>query len=78
MVALSLVGQKILTKEGMDIHLQSFYFAAFNVVPAFLFGLLTDGINLTNWKYIAYVSSNGIIFYTANSFHIHIKCNSFR
>ena len=66
LVALSLVGQKILTKEGMDIHLQSFYFAAFNVVPAFLFGLLTDGINLSNWKYIAYVSSNGIIFYTAN------------
>ena len=66
LVALSLVGQKILTKEGMDIHLQTFYFAAFNVVPAFIFGLFLEGLNLSNWKYISYVSSNGIIFYIAN------------
>ena len=63
---LSLVGQKILTKEGMDIHLQAFYFSAFNVVPAFIIGIFTDGFNLSNWKYIAYVSSNGIVFYVAN------------
>ena len=66
LVALSLVGQKVLTKEGMDIHLQTFYFSAFNVVPAFIFGLFIDNISLSNWKYILYVCSNGIIFYTAN------------
>ena len=42
LVALSLVGQKVLTKEGMDIHLQAFYFASFNAVPAFIFGIFTD------------------------------------
>lgn len=66
LVALSLVGQKVLTKEGMDIHLQTFYFAAFNVVPSFIFGLFMGGLQVTYLKYIAYVSSNGIIFYTAN------------
>lgn len=66
LVALSLVGQKVLTKEGMDIHLQTFYFSAFNVVPSFFVSLFTGGLQLTHLKYIAYVSSNGIIFYVAN------------
>ena len=70
LVALSLVGQKVLTKEGMDIHLQAFYFASFNVVPAFIFGILTDNIFSSNWKYIMYVMSNGFLFYTANYFNI--------
>ena len=69
LVALSLVGQKVLTKEGMDIHLQAFYFASFNVVPAFIFGILTDNIFSSNWKYIMYVMSNGFLFYTANYFN---------
>ena len=69
LVALSLVGQKVLTKEGMDIHLQAFYFASFNVVPAFIFGILTDNIFSSNWKYILYVMSNGFLFYTANYFN---------
>ena len=66
LVALSLVGQKVLTKEGMDIHLQTFYFSAFNVVPAFIFGIFMDGLKFTHLKYITYVSSNGLIFYSAN------------
>ena len=69
LVALSLVGQKVLTKEGMDIHLQAFYFASFNVVPAFIFGILSDNIFSSNWKYIMYVMSNGFLFYTANYFN---------
>ena len=69
LVALSLVGQKVLTKEGMDIHLQAFYFASFNVVPAFIFGKLSDNIFSSNWKYILYVMSNGFLFYTANYFN---------
>ena len=69
LVALSLVGQKVLTKEGMDIHLQAFYFASFNVVPAFFFGIFTDKIFSSNWKYIAYIMSNGFLFYIANYFN---------
>ena len=55
LVAFSLVGQKVLTKEGMDIHLQNFYFSSFNVVPAFIFGIFIDNLNTFNLKYIAYV-----------------------
>ena len=69
LLALSLTGQKALTKEGMDIHLQSFYFTAFNVVPSFIVGIFTDGFNLSNWKYVSYVCSNGIIFYLGNYFN---------
>ena len=42
-LALSQVGQKVLTKEGMDIHLQAFYFSFFNVVPSFFVSLFTGG-----------------------------------
>ena len=50
----------------MDIHLQAFYFASFNAVPAFIFGIFTDKIFSSNWKYIAYIISNGFLFYIAN------------
>ena len=53
----------------MDIHLQTFYFSSFNVVPAFIFGIFIDNLSSFNLKYIAYVCSNGIIFYTANYFN---------
>ena len=66
LLALSLIGQKVLTKEGMDIHLQSFYFSVFNVAPSLIIGIIIGEINLHNLKYISYVCSNGFIFYTAN------------
>ena len=69
LVSLSSVGQKVLTKEGMDIHLQTFYFASFNITPAFIFGICTDKIFSSNWKYIAYAISNGMLFYIANYFN---------
>ena len=69
LVSLSSVGQKVLTKEGMDIHLQTFYFASFNITPAFIFGIFTDKIFSSNWKYIAYIISNGFLFYIANYFN---------
>ena len=66
LLALSLIGQKVLTKEGMDIHLQTFYITVYNIVPAFIVGLFIDKINLSSLKYIAYVSTNGFVFYMAN------------
>ena len=66
LVSLSCVGQKALTKEGMNIDLQNFYFGVYNTVPAFIFSVFYREFTLSNFKYILYVSSNGLIFYSAN------------
>ena len=65
LVSLSCIGQKVLTKEGMEIDLQNFYFGVYNAVPAFIFSIIF-GEFTTNIKYILYVSSNGLVFYLAN------------
>ena len=66
LVSLSVVAQKVLTKEGMDIDLQNYYFGLYNSVPAFIFSVLFGEFSLRNIKYILYISSNGLIFYLAN------------
>ena len=66
LVSLSCVGQKALTKEGMEIDLQNYYFGLYNSVPAFIISIFMGEFTLTNFKYIIYVSSNGLIFYLAN------------
>ena len=66
LVSLSCVGQKALTKEGMNIDLQNFYFGVYNTVPAFIFSVFYREFTLSNFKYILYVSSNGLVFYSAN------------
>lgn len=64
-VSLSIIGQKVITKDGMDIDLQTFYFGLYNCVPAFIFGIFYGEFS-TNIKFAIYVSSNGLIFYLAN------------
>lgn len=66
LVSLSCVGQKVLTKEGMDIDLQNYFFGLYNCVPALIFSIILGEFNLRNFKYIIYVTSNGLIFYSAN------------
>ena len=66
LLALSFIGSKVLTKEGMNIHLQTFYFSLFNVVPSLFIGIIIGELKLQNIIYILYVCSNGIIFYGAN------------
>ena len=66
LVSLSVIAQKVLTKEGMDIDLQNYYFGLYNCVPAFIFSVLLGEFSLSNLKYVLYVSSNGLIFYLAN------------
>ena len=65
LVSLSCIGQKVLTKEGMEIDLQNFYFGLYNAVPAFIFSIIFGEFTF-NIKYILYVCSNGLVFYTAN------------
>ena len=66
LVSLSCVAQKVLTKEGMDIDLQNYYFGLYNSVPAFIFSVILGEFSLSNFKYIIYVTSNGLVFYSAN------------
>ena len=70
LVSLSVIGQKALTKEGMDTDLQNYYFGLYNCVPAFIIGIFIGDITFTNFLYIIYVSSNGLIFYSANYLNI--------
>ena len=67
LVALSTLGQKVLTDDKMNYHLQNYYFGLFNCVPSFIFCLLYNEINFKSIAYILYAGSNGLIFYTANS-----------
>lgn len=66
LVSLSCIGQKALTKEGMEIDLQNYYFGLYNCVPSFIISIFLGEFTLSNIKYIIYVSSNGLIFYLAN------------
>ena len=64
--SLSNVAQKVLTKEGMDVDLQSFYFGFYNCIPAFIVGIIIGEFRISNIKYVLYACSNGLIFYSAN------------
>ncbi len=63
--SLSNVAQKVLTKEGMDIDLQVYYFGVFNCIPSLIVGFLIGEFNKFNLKYVLYVSTNGLVFYSA-------------
>ena len=63
--SLSNVAQKVLTKEGMDIDLQVYYFGIFNCIPSLIVGFLIGEFNKFNLKYVLYVSTNGLVFYSA-------------
>ena len=61
--SLSAIGQKVLTKEGMDIDLQNYYFGLYNAVPAFIVYIFSGEFKKMNIKYILYIGINGIILY---------------
>ena len=64
--SLSMVGQKVLTKDGMDVDLQNYYFGLYNSVPALVVYIFSGEILSINIKYCLFVSTNGLIFYLAN------------
>ena len=64
--SLSMIGQKVLTKEGMDIDLQNYYFGLYNTVPALVVYIISGEFLKINIKYSLFVTSNGLIFYLAN------------
>ena len=64
--SLSMIGQKVLTKEKMDIDLQNYYFGIYNAVPSLVVYIFSGEIFSINIYYSLYVTTNGIIFYLAN------------
>ena len=66
--SLSMVGQKVLTKEGMECDLQNYYFGLYNAVPSFVVYVFSGEIFSINIPYCLYVTTNGLVFYLANYF----------
>ncbi len=64
--SLSMVGQKVLTKEGMECDLQNYYFGLYNAVPSLVVYIFSGEIFSINIPYCLYVTTNGLIFYLAN------------
>lgn len=64
--SLSMVGQKVLTKEGMECDLQNYYFGLYNAVPSLVVYAFSGEIFSINVPYCLYVMTNGLVFYLAN------------
>ena len=65
-LAFSHFGQKMLCKEKMTPEIQNYYLGLFNAIPAFIAILIENNTGLSNFLYVLYAMSNGIIFYLAN------------
>ena len=62
---LSLIGQKVVSKDGMEANLQNFYFGLYNLVPAFVVCLFSGYFGF-NIGYLLYSALNGVFFYMGN------------
>ena len=65
-LAFSHFDQKMLCKEKMTPEIQNYYLGLFNAIPAFIAILIENNTGLSNFLYVLYAMSNGIIFYLAN------------
>ena len=54
----------------MDNNVQNLYLGIYNGFPAFFFCILDGHFGLSNFKYVLYCMSNGIVFYLANYFTV--------
>jgi drug/metabolite transporter (DMT)-like permease len=60
--ALSSVGQKMITKDGMPVQVQNFYLGVYNGLPGFIMCLYERHFALAHFKYVLYCISNGFVF----------------
>ena len=65
-LALSHFGQKMLFKEHMTPEIQNYYLGLFNAIPTFIAIILEKNTGISNFWYVLFAMSNGIIFYLAN------------
>ena len=60
--ALSSVGQKMITKDGMPVQVQNFYLGVYNGLPGFIVCLFQFKFGFDDINYIFYSLFNGIVF----------------
>ena len=64
--ALSSVGQKMITKDGMPVQVQNFYLGVYNGFPGLIMCLIQRQFGFNNINYINYCVFNGFIFLAAH------------
>ena len=64
--AMSSVGQKMITKDGMPVPVQNFYLGIYNGGPGLIMCILERHFALNDLNYIIYCTSNGLVFYFAH------------
>ena len=64
--ALSSVGQKMITKDGMPVQVQNFYLGIYNGLPGLIVSIFQWHFGLNNLNYIFYCVFNGLVFLAAH------------
>ena len=64
--ALSSVGQKMITKDGMPVQVQNFYLGIYNGLPGLIISLFQFKFGFNNFNYIFYCVFNGLVFLAAH------------
>ena len=64
--ALSSVGQKMITKDGMPVQVQNFYLGIYNGIPGLIVSIFQWHFGLNNLNYIFYCVFNGLVFLAAH------------
>ena len=64
--ALSSVGQKMITKDGMPIQVQNFYLGIYNGLPGLFVCIIEGNYGFERIKYIAYCIFNGFVFWAGH------------
>ena len=61
-VALASVGQKMITRDGMEVQVQNFYLGMYNGLPGFFMCIYERHLGIKDFKYIIYCISIGFVF----------------
>ena len=64
--ALSSVGQKMITRDGMPVQVQNFYLGIYNGLPGLFVSLIQRHFGFGNLNYIFYCLFNGFVFLAAH------------
>ena len=66
--SLNSIGQKIMSKDGMDPSVQNFYLGIYNGLPGLIVCIYQKHFGIKSLKYILYDVSNGLVFYCGHYF----------
>ena len=64
--ALSSIGQKMITRDGMPVQVQNFYLGLYNGLPGLIVSIIQMHFGFNNINYISYCVFNGLVFLAAH------------